>query len=685
MRKLMIALALLGILSVCLGAAQVSPPRAMTIDDALDMIQVANPQISPDGKWVLYSRSELKWKDNKREGRYWMVSADGGEPFQFLSGENDSSAAWSPDGGSIAFLASREKESKDRQIYLIRANGGEAVKLTDHKDGINSFRWAKDGKRIFFVANEPKSEEQKKAEKAGEDVIAVDEGPNGQRRGQWNQLWVFKLDDKKERQLTKERIIIGGYEPSLDASKVAYTYRTENLRNGGNLSEIALIEVEAGTVTRLTDNKAPEGDIHWSPDGRTLGFTAGSITDWDLRHAKIWLLPLDTKTPRLISGSFEGNISDYAWVPDGKSILFHAQHRSFRNAYRLDLSTGSVAPVTNVRGVLEVSSFSADRLRAAGTHSDPSSPTEVIVLDVAAGEWKKITDHNPQIRNLALATSELTTWKSKDGLEIEGILHLPSDHKPGARLPLMLNVHGGPAGVFAYSFNPIHHIYAGHGFASLSPNVRGSSGYSDALLRGNRFDIGGGDYQDLMTGVDALIARGIADPDQMGIRGWSYGGILGGWTITQTNRFKAASLGAMVSDWSSEFAMGFNHDVRLWYIGGTPWENPTKYRNMSSYTHIKNVRTPAIIIHGEEDTTDTIGQSMIYYTGLKERGVPVRFLRYPREPHGFREPHHQRSRDVEEMRWMLKHVLGMEWNAPDRPEDKKEEKEKAKEKISNHN
>jgi dipeptidyl aminopeptidase/acylaminoacyl peptidase len=169
----------------------------------------------------------------------------------------------------------------------------------------------------------------------------------------------------------------------------------------------------------------------------------------------------------------------------------------------------------------------------------------------------------------------------------------------------------------------------------------------------------------------------------MGIRGWSYGGILGGWTITQTNRFKAASLGAMVSDWSSEFAMGFNHDVRLWYIGGTPWDNPTKYRSMSSYTHIKNVQTPTILIHGEEDTTDTIGQSMIYYAGLKERGVPVRFLRYPREPHGFREPHHQRSRDTEEVKWMLEHVLGIDWSPPVRPEDKKEEKEAKKDPISN--
>lgn len=203
--------------------------------------------------------------------------------------------------------------------------------------------------------------------------------------------------------------------------------------------------------------------------------------------------------------------------------------------------------------------------------------------------------------------------------------------------------------------------------------MRGSSGYNDALLRGNMRDIGGGDYQDLMTGVDMLIAKGIVDPERMGVKGWSYGGILGGWTITQTNRFKAASLGAMVTDWSSEFAMGFNHDVQLWYIGGTPWDNPARYREQSSYTHIKNVQTPTILFHGENDTTDTIGQSMMFYTGLKSRNIPVKFLRFPREPHGFREPHHSRIRDMEEIAWMEKYVMGKEWKPPVRPEDQKKE------------
>ncbi|MGD8322035.1 MAG: prolyl oligopeptidase family serine peptidase, partial [Gemmatimonadota bacterium] len=195
----------------------------------------------------------------------------------------------------------------------------------------------------------------------------------------------------------------------------------------------------------------------------------------------------------------------------------------------------------------------------------------------------------------------------------------------------------------------------------LLPNVRGSSGYTDALLRGNMHDIGDGDYQDLMSGVDTVIARGVTSPDSLAIRGWSYGGILGGFTLTRTHRFKAASLGAMVSDWTSEYGPGFNYDVRLWYIGGTPWQNPEGYRQRSSLTHIADVRTPTLLLHGMNDRTDTEPQSMNYFQALKDQGKTVRYIRFPREPHGFREPRHQRTRDIEEIRWIQKYVRGLDW------------------------
>ena len=188
-------------------------------------------------------------------------------------------------------------------------------------------------------------------------------------------------------------------------------------------------------------------------------------------------------------------------------------------------------------------------------------------------------------------------------------------------------------------------------------------------------DIGGGDYEDLMSGVDKLVADGLVDKEKMAVRGWSYGGILGGTTITKTNRFKAASLGAMVSDWASEYGIGFNHDVRLWYIKGTPWENPEGYRQKSVLTHAKNIQTPTLILHGLSDVTDTEAQSMMLFTALKDMGKTVRYIQFPREPHGFREPRHQRIRDIEEIKWIQKHTLGIDWQAPERKEDTKKKTE----------
>jgi dipeptidyl aminopeptidase/acylaminoacyl peptidase len=668
-----------------LVSAQQPARRAMTVDDALNMAAVSNPLISPDGQWVLYTRSELNWKENKRVSSLWMSPATPNQPhveaFQFTGHDSDTAPQWSPDSKHVAFIAARGKEPQDRQIWLIRVNGGEAVKLSEHKDGLSAFRWSKDSKQIFFLAADAKSEEQQKKEKEGEDAIFVDEGANGQSRSQWSNLWVINLADKKERQITKEKFLVGGFDPAPDGTRLVFTARRENTRNSQNLSEIHLADVATGAVTRLTENEAPEQAPQWNHAGTEFAYLAPDDKTYELAGSKLFIMNPATKHYRRVSNDFAGGVGSYVWSPDDKRIIYSAQSRTNHNLFEVDVTSGKIRPVTEKTGVFQTGSHSADRSRAAAVYSHPQQPPEIWVVDFKAGKEWRITDTNPQIKELALAKSEVVRWKSKDGLEIEGILYLPADYREGSgRLPLILNIHGGPAGVFSYSFNPSYHVYAGLGYASLAPNVRGSSGYSDALLRGNMRDLGGGDYHDLMTGVDYVIARGIADPDKLGVKGWSYGGILGGWTITQTNRFKAASLGAMVSDWTSEYAMGFNHDIRLWYIGGTPWENPEAYRRMSAFTHIKNVATPTLILHGENDTTDTIGQSMIFYQGLKDRGVTVRFIRFPREPHGFREPRHQRTRDVEEISWMQKHIRGIEWTSV-RPPEKDEKKAEKKEEL----
>ncbi len=645
--------------------------RAMTTDDGLDMVRVGGATISPDGSWVLFSKSELDWSENERKTTWWRVSTEGGEPYRFIGEEGGGSFQFSPDGSMLSFTRTVEEKA---QLFVMRTDGGEAQQLTKHESAVASHRWSEDATKIFFVAAEARSEEEEKSRKDGDDAIFVDEGANGQRDGTWNNFWVIDVASKEEKRLTEVDHRIGSFSVSPGADRIVFTSRSENRRNQQNHSEIRLLEIESGAIRQLTENRSPEGRLAWAPDGRRFAYTARTDGEWELLLDKIWIMDVESGDKRLVSGAFDGNIGTMVWTPDASAILFSGLQRTNNNLFRLNLASLEVQKVTDAVGSLSPASFTRDRTRMAYLYQDFATPSDVWAGPTDGAEGARLTEANPWIgSDIALGEGELIKWNSEDGTEIEGILMLPSGHEGGA-LPLLLHIHGGPAGVFRNAFSTQNHVWAGLGYAQLFPNVRGSSGYDDELLSGNTHDIGSGDYEDLMTGVSEVIARGVADPDQLGLRGWSYGGILGGWTVTQTDRFKGASIGAMVSDWTSEYGPGFNHDVRLWYIGGTPWENPEEWRERSALTHVANVTTPTLLLHGMNDRTDTEAQSMMFFQALKDQGKLTRYIRFPREPHGFREPRHQRTRDVEEIRWIQKHVRGIEWTPWERPEDEEDEK-----------
>ncbi len=688
MKRLSRFFALILLMSSSVMAQNTTVPRPMTTDDGLDMIQVGSALMTPDGQHVFYRKSELDWAKNKRKNTYHLIPSGGGEAYQYIGEDGGSDFQFSPGGAYLAFKRSvGEGKDKKNQLFVMRTAGGEAVQLTKNKTAVGSYRWTADERALVFSAMIPRTEETEKEHKNGDDAIFVDEGPNGQQAGQWRALWKVDLKSKKASRLLKDSLLIGSFDVAPDGQRIVLTARTENRRNQGNLSEIHLLTLSETdtTLTRLTRNEAPESQVRWAPDGTHFAFTAPDDKTWELRQAKIYVMNAQTRQHRLVSGAFEGNIRGFVWTPDSKSILFTGLQRTNSNLFRLDVESGDVTQITNVTGTLRALSFSKDRTRMVFSLSDAATPPDLYTSPTDHLAPMRLTTANPGVTpdSLLLARTEVVRWNSSDGLEIEGLLMLPPGYDGSKRLPLLLHIHGGPAGVFTNNFRSQYHVWAGLGYAQLLPNVRGSSGYSDALLRGNMNDIGGGDYQDLMTGVDYVIERGIADPDRLGLRGWSYGGILGGWTITQTDRFKAASVGAMVADWTSEYGPGFNFDVRRWYIGGTPWDNPDEWRQRSPLTHVKNVTTPTIILHGINDRTDTEGQSMMFYSALKDQGKTVRYIRFPREPHGFREPRHQRTRDVEEIRWIQKYVRDIEWKPWERKKDeKKEVKQKKQEKVT---
>ena len=662
------------------GSVELASPRPMTVDDSLDMDSVGGALMSPDGEWVLFSKNQLDWEENERTTKWYMIPSSGGEAFEYIGEEGGGSFQFSPDGKYLTLTRSIDGE---RQVFWMRTAGGEAVQLTEHETSIGSYQWSDDSSQIFFVATDKRPDDESTMVNEDDDVVFVDEGPNGQNRSYWSNLWVIDIENQEISQITDEQFVVGGFDVSPDSARVAFSARYTNRRNDADKNEIYIVELSSGEISRLTDNNAPESVAEWSPDGKMFTVTAADDKEWMNRNTKIWLLDPVLGEHRLLSDGFEGSPRQAVWTPEGEHLLFSGQQGTNTNLFRMNAQTGEFEKLTDFQGSMGISSWSSDRTKYVYSFSDYDTPSDLWVGFIDGSEPVRLTHANPQVDELQLAEMRVIQWESHDGMMVEGLLHLPVGYEEGDMVPLMLNIHGGPAGSFTNSFRASYHIHAGLGYASLSPNVRGSSGYTDYLREGNTFargdGIGFGDFQDLMTGVDKVIADGIVDLTRMGVRGWSYGGILGGWTITQTDRFKAASIGAGVYDWTSEYGPGFNNDVRLWHIGGTPWDNAEAWRNQSALTHASNIVTPTLLIHGANDTTDTEQQSMMFFTAIKDIGkAPVRYIKFPREPHGFREPKHQRIRDIEEIRWMQQYVLGMEWEPWERPEKGKEgEKEDA--------
>ena len=632
----------------------------MTVDDALNMVRLGNVQMSPDGKWVFFSKSELDWGKNKRNKRYFMIPASGGKAVQYISDSGGSSFQFSPDGKYLSF---RRTVKKNSQVFMMSLKGGEAFQLTHHKNSVESYKWSPDASKIFFTADEPMGKEKKKEYDLGDDAVFIFEGPNGREQAHWRNLWIFNISTKQEKRLTNEELIINEFDISPDNKRIVFAAAKQDTENFFYRSELYLVDVRDQKLVRLTNNNAPEGNILWAPDGKTFVFHAPTDKDYDLTHGYLWIMNPKTGEKRKLKNPNQGNISNLAWTPDGKSLLFNETRRTNLNLHRLDIETGKITDITELKGTLRTLAFSKDKTKMVYSYSNFNTPPDLYVSLLNQIKPIRLTNANPWIKKkILLAESDVIRWKSKDGMEIEGVLYLPGNYPQETKLPLIVTIHGGPPGRFANSFRAVFHIFAGLGYASLGPNIRGSDSYGDDLLCALQGDVGGGEFDDVMSGVDYLIEKDIADPKRLGVRGWSWGGILGSWVITQTDRFKAASLGAMVGSWSAESGPGLSFDLKLHYIGGAHWINPEDWRKVSFLWYVKNVTTPTLLLHGSEDLVSTPGQSMMFFHALKEIGkAPVRYIKFPREPHGFREPRHQRRRDIEEIRWLQKYMCGIEW------------------------
>lgn len=636
--------------------------RGLTLEQAAGMRQVGNARISPNGAWVAYTVTTMDLKESSQNPDLWLVSTQGGTPTRLTNNKGmDDQAHWSPDSKSIAFLSTRDGAP---QLYRLSLTGGEPEKVTESKTGVSAFQWSPDGSRIAYVSQRELTadEEQKKKEKDDAIVVGHDWYPV--------RLNVIDLATKKITEVGRAEAILN-LDWSPNGREIAFTVASSPKPDDFRATDIMIADAAGGASRKLVENPGADANPSWSPDGQWIAFHTRAPGKAANVQFSLAIIAAAGGTPRVIAPDFLYEPGEVTWSNDGKSLYFWASTRTRNELYRLGVEPGAkVTKLSDVQGSTGLfpagaPSLSSDQKAIAFVRTTIDTPPEIFVASLD-GEWKQtsLTTINPELKSVAMGKSEVVRWKSKDGMEIEGIVVYPVGYQEGKRYPTVAIIHGGPSGVWNEAFpaswyNPSQ-IYASSGWVSFLPNVRGSSGYGQKFLAANYRDWGNGDFQDIQSGLDYLIKRGIADSTRMAQSGWSYGGYMTAWTLTQTNRFKAVMVGAGLTDMYSMYSTNDLQMVLEDYFGAQPWDDEQAYRRASAMMSIKKAKTPTLILHGQADTRVPIGQAQELYMGLKKNNVPVELVFFPREPHGLQEPRHMMDKMKREYAFFSKYVLGVE-------------------------
>jgi dipeptidyl aminopeptidase/acylaminoacyl peptidase len=624
------------------GVALSQAPTTWTPEFSMQFKTVSSVVPSPDGSKVVWTQTQsvMDAEHSEMLTHLFLANADGSHRIQLTRGDKGAaSPSFSPDGRLIYFVSSR---SGKNNVYRIAIGGGEAEMLTDFKGSLGAYQVSPDGKTVAFTGYEPPADEEKN-KKEKRDFRVIDANPENQ------SIYLVpaeaNTDGKpQQRKLTDGKRHVTEFAWSPDSLKIAFSHQAGPVADNWTNSELAEVDAGSGAVKSVSVVHAMSSHPVYSRDGRYLAF-AKSLSDpprWAF-DSGIVLVTRSTGEARALPATYDEqpNLIGFA----GDRLLFVESKHTRDALYEMPVDGPPRVLYEPAKGVIGAG---GTHLNANGTflgipmESADEAP-EAYVMSVSSKSPTRVSRANVDMPKLPLGKTESIRWKSKDGQEIEGLLTYPVNYEPGKKVPLILNIHGGPTGVFSESFigrsglYPIA-VFAARGYAVLRPNPRGSGGYGKTFRFGNYNDWGGKDYDDDQAGVDHIISMGVADPDRLAIMGWSYGGFMTSWTVTQTHRFKAAVVGAGVTNlWSftgTSDVMGFIPD----YFGGEPWQQFDNFQKHSPITYVKNVTTPTLVLHGEADVRVPTSQGYEFYHSLKREGVIAKMVVYPRQPHGPTEP-----------------------------------------------
>jgi dipeptidyl aminopeptidase/acylaminoacyl peptidase len=673
-------------------AAQTAPsaapaPRAITVDDVFEIRAVGDPQIAEDGKWVAYTVSTMSLKEDKTETRVWMTPAGGGDAV-VMTAEKESSShpRWSPDGKFLAFLSKRG-EGKT-QVWLLNRMGGEAQKLTDAIQDVDDFVWSPDSKRLVLILQDPTPEElaEAKAKEKDKDTpggsdkdkdakpkkpktpppFVIDRyrfktdtvGYLDRRR---THLYVFDVATRAVVQITSGDFDDEQPAWSPDGKLLAFrsnrstpdpdrTYDT-------NIWVVSADNTDKGAhLTQVTTNPGSDGSPAWSPDGKWITYVTQldpKLLVYATHH--IAVSPATGGEAKVLTLAFDRSSRSPRFSPDGQFIFFIADDDGTQDLFRIPAAGGEITRA--ISGHVVVSNYTIAKsgdLAAQITSMD--RPAEIFTTTTSGGQLTRITHVNDAfVAKIRVVTPEYVKFKSKDGTSVAGYLYKPLDYVAGKKYPTLLHPHGGPVGAYYGDFNHFSQLFAANGYVVLEPNPRGSSGYGQDFCKAIFADWGNKDYQDDMAMVDYAIVQGVADPDKLGVGGWSYGGISTDFIIAQTTRFKAASTGAG----SAFFASLYGHDQYILDYDmelGHPWENRAAWDKISPFYKVANITTPTLFMGGEIDWNVPVIGGEQMYEALKSLGRETELVVYPGEYHGFKTPSHIKDRLERNLSWYAHYV-----------------------------
>ena len=656
-------------LPAVLAAAAAVP----TIDQALSMQSVSGAQISPDGRYVAYTVQQTNWDDDEFTQQIWIAVPATGDRYQLTAGKKSSSGPrWSPDSKRIAFTSDRDGK---RQIYVISPQGGEASQLTNEENGAGAPLWSPDGRSIVFTSTGADSKARKdRKEKYGDFEIV-----NGDYT--MTHLWrveipaEFPADLKKlpkpEALTSGSEFTVGSFAWSPDGKRIAFSATRDPDLGSGDTEQLYLLDLSDHHVRKLLDGGGPNGNPEWSPDSRQIAYeTSSGNPSFYYTNRRIAVIPAEGGTPRVLTEAFDEDANLIDWGPDG--IYFGATQKTYAHVFHLDPATRAIRRVSGPdRFLLSGASFTSDHRTLAGTGAAPDGFTEVLVSPVADFHPHYLTTVSAQYKEFQLATREVIQWKSSDGAEIEGVLIKPADYDATRKYPLLVVIHGGPTGVDTPFRSPDRYYpverFAAKGALILKPNYRGSAGYGEKFRALNVRNLGVGDYADVISGVDYLIAKGMVDKDRVGAMGWSEGGYISAFITCYSDRFKAVSVGAGISDWMTYYVNTDIHPFTRQYLKATPWEDPEIYRKTSPITYVSRARTPTLIQHGDQDKRVPPPNSFELYQALKDRGIPVRLILYKGFGHPINKPKQQRAVMEHNYEWFSRYIWGEQVASHDTP------------------